>query len=80
MPKPGPEHENLKLFVGERRGVDKMYPTQWSPQGGNRDARVSNRLALGGFAVVQDYEQLDAGVSMFKGYAVIVKNPQASSC
>ena len=74
-PKPGPAQEKLKAFVGEWRGQEKMHPSQWMPEGGVRDAKVSNRLALDGFAVVQDYVQLDDGKPAFQGHAVIMKNP-----
>lgn len=77
MPRPGPDQEKLKVFVGEWRGREKMYPTQWTPEGGMRDAKISNRLALDGFAVVQDYVQSENGAPQFQGHAVIMKNPQA---
>ena len=79
MPTLGPDHERLKTFVGEWSGVEKMYPTPWLPEGGMRDARISNRLALDGFAVVQDYVQLEGGKPTFRGHAVIMKNPHAPS-
>lgn len=75
MPKLGPEHEKLKVFLGEWRGKETMYPSQWMPQGGVRDAAISNRLALGGFAVVQDYAQLENGQPVYEGHAVIAKSP-----
>lgn len=79
MPKPGPGHEKMKVFVGEWRGKETMHPTQWMPEGGVRDAVISNRLALDGFAVVQDYVQSENGKPQFQGHAVIVKHPQADS-
>jgi hypothetical protein len=79
MPKPGPAQEKLKAFVGEWRGQEKMHPTPWLPQGGMRDAKISNRLALAGFAVIQDYAQLDDGKTTFEGHAVVLKNPQADN-
>ena len=79
MPKPGPAQEKLKAFVGEWRGKEKMHPTQWMPEGGMRDAKISNKLGLDGFAVVQDYTQLDGSTPTFSGHAVILKNPQADN-
>lgn len=79
MPKPGPAQEKLKTFVGEWRGREKMHPSPWMPEGGVRDAKVSNRIALDGFAVVQDYVQSDNGRPAFSGHAVILKNPHADS-
>jgi hypothetical protein len=77
MPKLGPAQEKLKVFAGEWRGREKMHPSQWMPEGGVRDAKVSNRLALGGFAVVQDYVQFDKGAPVFEGHSVIVKAAHA---
>ena len=77
MPKPGPEQEKLKILVGDWRGQEKMHPSQWMPEGGVRDAKISNRLALDGFAVIQDYAQMDAGKTAFQGHAVIIKHPHA---
>jgi hypothetical protein len=79
MPRPGPAQEKLKSFVGEWRGQEKMHPTQWMPEGGVRDAKISNKLALDGFAVVQDYVQSDKGTPQFQGHAVIMKNTKAET-
>jgi hypothetical protein len=79
MPKAGPAQEKLKAFVGEWRGQERMHPTPWMPAGGMRDAKVSNRLALDGFVVIQDYVQLDGGKPTFQGHAVILKNPHADN-
>lgn len=79
MPKPGPAQEKLKIMIGEWRGQEKMHPTQWMPEGGVRDAKISNRLALDGFAIIQDYAQFDAGKPAFVGHAVILKNPHADT-
>jgi hypothetical protein len=79
MPKPGPAQERLKAFVGEWRGQEKMHPTPWMPEGGMRDAKISNRLALDGFAVVQDYMQLDNGKPAFQGHAVIMANQKGDA-
>jgi hypothetical protein len=77
MPKPGPAQEKLKTFVGEWRGRETMHPGPWLPQGAVRDARISNRMALDGFAVIQDYAQFDGANATFEGHAVILKSPQA---
>lgn len=79
MPRPGPAQEKLKAFVGEWRGAEKMHPSPWMPEGGVRDAEVSNRLALDGMAVIQDYAQLDAGKVVFSGHAVILKDPHSDN-
>ncbi len=79
MPKPGPAQENLKAFVGEWRGKETMHPSQWMPEKSVRDARITNRIGLDGFAVIQDYVQLDGGKPTFQGHAVILKNPHADN-
>lgn len=79
MPKLGPAQEKLKIFVGEWRGKEKMSPSPWLPNGGEREAKISNKLALGGFAVAQDYAQLDKGKVVYPGHAVLMKNPAADN-
>ena len=75
MPKPGPAQEKLKAFIGEWRGKETMHPSPWMPEGGVRDASVSNRLALDGMAIIQDYAQMADGKAAFSGHAVILKAP-----
>ena len=70
MPRPGAEHEKLKLFVGRWTGQETIHPSPMDPAGGAAKARVDNRLALDGFAVVQDYEQEKNGKVNFRGHAV----------
>lgn len=79
MPKLTPAHESLKVFVGEWRGVEIMHPTPWLPGGGRRDAVISNKLALDGFAIVQDYVQLDGKTPTFLGHAVIIPKADGSA-
>ena len=79
MPKPGPAQERLKIFVGDWRGEEKMQPTPWLPEGGVRDAAISNRLGLDGFAIIQDYVQSNKGAPTFIGHAVILQRPQAET-
>ncbi|MDB4949964.1 MAG: hypothetical protein JWM27_2613 [Gemmatimonadetes bacterium] len=71
MPKPTDAHRKMEAMVGEWRGEERIHPSPWDPAGGIATARVSNRLALDGFAVVQDYEQdRGAGVN-FRGHGVL---------
>ena len=71
MPRPGAEHEKLKLFAGRWTGEEKIHPSPMDPKGGAANARVENRIALDGFVVVQDYEQERGGGVTFRGHAVI---------
>lgn len=75
MPKPGPAQEKLKVMIGEWRGSEKMHPSPWMPGGGVRDAKISNRLALDGFAIIQDYAQIEGGRPAFQGHAVVIGRP-----
>lgn len=77
MPKLGPDQERLHVMAGEWRGTETMHPTPWLPQGGMRDAHITNRIGLDGFAIIQDYVQSDNGAPTFNGHAVILKKPQA---
>lgn len=79
MPKPGHAQEKLRAFIGEWRGTETMHPSPWMPAGGVRDAVVSNRLALGDMAIIQDYTQIDAGTTVFSGHAVILKDPHGDN-
>lgn len=71
MPRPTPEHERLHPLAGDWSGKEQMHPTPWDPHGGEAEGRVRNRLALDGFAVVQDYEQRRGGRTSFTGHCVM---------
>jgi hypothetical protein len=71
MPKPSDAHRRMEKLVGEWRGDERIHPSPWDSAGGPAVARVSNRLALDGFAVVQDYEQERGGAVSFRGHAVL---------
>ncbi|HEY2412562.1 MAG TPA: DUF1579 family protein, partial [Pirellulaceae bacterium] len=79
MPKPGEAHRKIQKLVGNWLGEEKLFPSPWDPKGGTAQARVSNRLALGGFAVIQDYEQLRGGAATFAGHGVFSFNPHDST-
>jgi hypothetical protein len=69
-------HKNLEKFVGNWAGEEKIYPSQWDPEGGTAIGRVQNRLALHGFAVIQDYEQQHNNSNDMRGHGVIVWNQE----
>jgi len=77
MPKPGAEHAALKAFEGTWHGVETMPPSPWSPQTTQADAQITNRPALGGFSVVQDYVQTQAGVPTYQGHGVFTWDGKA---
>jgi len=75
MPKPGDGHHKPEKLVGNWTGEEKLHPSPWDPKGGVAQARVNNRLALDGFAVIQDYEQSRNGSVTFAGHGVFSFNP-----
>lgn len=70
MPKPTEAHKKLALIAGLWAGEEKMMPSPWDPKGGTATAKVSSRLALNGFVVVGDYQQMRDGVCTFEGHSV----------
>ena len=70
MPKPGPAHQQLAKLAGHWTGSEKMHPSPWDPQGGMATGKVTNRVALDGFNVIQDYEQVRDGAVTFRGHGV----------
>lgn len=78
MPRLTAAHEKLAKFAGSWVGEETMHPSLWAPQGGIAQATVVNRLALGGFVVVQDYEQRQDGAVTFQGHGVLRWDPASS--
>lgn len=75
MPKPGPSHKQLEAFAGMWKGEEKMYPSEWDPQGGTYGALMNSRVACDGFYVVGEYEQSRGAVVTFRGHSVIGIDP-----
>jgi hypothetical protein len=78
MPKLTPGHQALSILVGNWIGEESLKPSPWDPVGGPAVGRVHNRPALGGFAVIQDYEQERDGVVSFLGHAVFLWDAKAN--
>ncbi len=78
MPKPGKAHEFLSRMAGVWVGQEHMYPSPWAPEGSDADAHVENRLALGGFSLIQDYVQSQNGQQTFEGHGVLGWDSAAS--
>lgn len=76
MPKPGPGHSKLERLAGFWEGEETMHPSQWDPKGGTAIGRSTNRLALGGFALIHEYEQERDGAITFTGHGVMTFNPK----
>jgi hypothetical protein len=71
MPTPGAAHFKLEKLVGFWRGEERVYPSPWDPRGGDAVGRVRNRIALGGFVLIHDYEQERNGKTALVGLAVL---------
>jgi hypothetical protein len=74
MPSLTEGHKKLELFVGNWAGEEKISPSPFDSEGGVAIGRAQNRLALHGFAVIQDYEQERSGEVNMRGHGVIVWN------
>jgi len=70
MPIPSDGHRLLERLSGTWQGEETMYPSQWDPEGGVAIGRNRNRVGLGGFALVSDYEQERDGSITFTGHGV----------
>ncbi|HEY5615999.1 MAG TPA: DUF1579 family protein [Bacteroidota bacterium] len=70
MPQLTEAHQQLQLLVGNWVGQEKINPSPWDPLGGPAIGRVKNKLALNGFAVVQQYEQERNGAVNFRGHGI----------
>jgi len=77
MPQPGPGHALLERLAGRWEGTETMYPSQWDPKGGEAQGVTTSQVALGGFALVSDYEQRRDGAVTFAGHAVYTFDPRS---
>jgi hypothetical protein len=75
MPKPGEAHARLQKLVGRWSGRETLHPAPWDPAGGPATAVVDNRSVLGGFAVLQEYQQERNGVPNFTGHGLFWWDP-----
>lgn len=77
MPKPTTGHTKLEKLAGHWEGEETMHPSQWDPKGGTALGRNKNRLALNGFALINDYEQERDGRITFAGHGVMSFEPKS---
>jgi Protein of unknown function (DUF1579) len=70
MPKPTEHHRKLAALAGNWSGPEKLYPSQWGA-GGEAIGRMSARLAVDGFFLVQDYEEEREGRVFFRAHAIM---------
>lgn len=76
MPKPSAGHRKLEKLAGRWEGEEKLYPSPWDPAGGMATGRMQCRVALNGFALIDDYEQERDGKVNFAGHGVFTFNPK----
>jgi len=76
MPKPAGGHRRLESLAGTWVGEERMYPSAWDPVGGAATGRTTSRMAVGGFALVTDYEQERDGAVTFSGHGVYTFDPR----
>jgi len=74
-PEPAAGHRLLARMEGVWEGEETMHPSEWDPAGGTAFGRNVHRVALGGFALVIDYEQIREGVVTFSGHGVYTYDP-----
>ncbi|HEV8422796.1 MAG TPA: DUF1579 family protein [Chthoniobacterales bacterium] len=79
MPQPSEGHRKLEKIAGEWQGEETMYPSPWEPNGGSAIGRISSRIALNGFALINDYEQERDGKVNFSGHGVFTYDPKADT-
>ena len=68
-PVPTEEHRRLAAFAGEWNGEETVYPSRWVA-GGPATARVTARIDLNGFYLIQDTKQFRDGKETFATHAV----------
>ena len=76
MPAPTAGHRKLEKIAGQWEGEEKMYPSPWDPKGGSAIGRIRSRVALNGFALINDYEQDRDGIITFSGHGVFTYDPK----
>jgi hypothetical protein len=76
MPVPTIAHHRLHRLAGEWRGEDKMFPSQWEPEGAVAQAKHSNRISLEGFGLIDEFEQSRDGKTVFSGVGMWTIDPK----
>jgi len=68
-PKPLDEHRRLAAFAGEWTGEETVFASRWV-EGGQAISRVSARMDLDGFYLIQDTRQTRDGKESFATHGV----------
>ncbi|HKC61206.1 MAG TPA: DUF1579 family protein [Myxococcales bacterium] len=70
MPQPTEHHRKLSALAGSWSGPEKLYPSPWGP-GGQATGKMSARLSVDSFFLLQDYEEEKDGAVVFRGHGVV---------
>ncbi|MBV9529832.1 MAG: DUF1579 family protein [Bradyrhizobium sp.] len=68
-PSPREEHRRLKVLAGNWSGEETIYPSRWT-EGGPASSRVTARIDLNGFYLIQDTRQMRGGKESFAAHAL----------
>jgi hypothetical protein len=63
-PTPTEEHRRLSVFAGEWDGEEMVFPSRWV-SGGPATSKVTARMGLNGFYLIQDTRQMRGGKESF---------------
>jgi len=75
-PRPAPELARLAFLAGTWSVEETLHPSPWDPRGGTAEATLAARVALDGFAVLQEYEQRRQGRVSYRGHGVLAWEPR----
>jgi hypothetical protein len=71
MPKVGPEQKRLAaLASGTWRGEEKLFPSDWDPNGGAAVGTWVVQSSLDGFALLVDYTEERDGKVVYRGHGI----------
>ncbi|NVN85825.1 MAG: DUF1579 family protein [Rhodopseudomonas sp.] len=68
-PQPLEEHRRLAAFAGEWAGEETVFPSRWNA-GGTASSKVTARIDLDGFYLIQDTRQFRNGKESFATHGV----------
>ena len=75
FPTPTDAHRALAPLAGDWIGDETCYPSPWNPELQPATGHNRMRVALGGFAVISEYEQVKQGEVTFTGHGVYGYDP-----
>jgi hypothetical protein len=75
-PRLTPGHAKFEKLAGTWRGEETMHASQWVPEAVTAQGTNTCRVALNGFAVINDYVQTRDGATTFSGHGVLNYAPE----